>query len=129
MNSSRSALARLLVVVGLCGCGGPLQDDASIVDASAVALDGSLSDAGSETFDPRPALVLEVGTGDRVFTPVHDGDSVNITLGPQGGYHIWTAVRLHHGEVSRVRATITARLESTGAFMGYLAWVAWFRES
>ncbi len=37
--------------------------------------------------------MVEVGTGESAFQPLEPGASVNIVAGPQGGFHIWMAVR------------------------------------
>jgi len=36
---------------------------------------------------------LEVGTGVDAFTPLHDGDDLPLVAGPQGGHHVWGALR------------------------------------
>ena len=36
---------------------------------------------------------IEVGTGTASFVALNDGDEVAIVKGPQGGYHIWGAIR------------------------------------
>lgn len=33
----------------------------------------------------------EIGTGEKCFEPVADGDEVPLMSGPQGGYHVWLA--------------------------------------
>jgi hypothetical protein len=44
-------------------------------------------------YPPSGKLALEVGTGDGTFTPLADGMQVDVNYGPQGGEHIWLAVR------------------------------------
>jgi hypothetical protein len=39
---------------------------------------------------------VEVGTGERAFVPITPGQDVEMTFGPQGGWHFWTAVRANH---------------------------------
>jgi hypothetical protein len=57
----------VLVLVLLCGCGGPdLESD--------------------------PAI--ELGTGEVEFVPLADGDPVPLTFGLQGGQHVWGALRV-----------------------------------
>lgn len=34
---------------------------------------------------------IKIGTGEESFTPLADGDAVDVTYGSQGGYHIWGA--------------------------------------
>jgi hypothetical protein len=43
----------------------------------------------------QPTLAVEIGTGQESFTPLADDDLVDVVTGPQGGQHIWTAVRVH----------------------------------
>jgi hypothetical protein len=40
-----------------------------------------------------PPPVAEVGTGYESFAALRDGDRVDIYQGPQGGYHVYAAVR------------------------------------
>ncbi len=46
---------------------------------------------GKRSEPPKPWL--ELGTGASEFTPLRDGDAVDIVRGPQGGFHIWGALR------------------------------------
>jgi hypothetical protein len=43
--------------------------------------------------DSGPLARVEVGTGTGSFVALKDGDPVNIVKGPQGGHHIWGALR------------------------------------
>ena len=36
---------------------------------------------------------LRLGTGFADFTPIHDGDALDIDFGEQGGWHVWMAFR------------------------------------
>ena len=47
---------------------------------------GQLEDGGL-------APLLEVGTGTTGFVPLVDGQDLDIIAGPQGGFHLWTALR------------------------------------
>ena len=64
-------VATVAVGIGLAGCGGgaPVDDDGCLGGAT-----------------------VEVGTGQEAYEPVEDGDAVTIQHGPQGGWHIWTAI-------------------------------------
>jgi hypothetical protein len=42
---------------------------------------------------PGPASV-KVGTGELSFSPLTDGDDVEVVLGPQGGYHIYGSMQV-----------------------------------
>ncbi len=37
---------------------------------------------------------LQIGTGLQTYTALDEGDEVRIIAGPQGGYHVWFAIRL-----------------------------------
>lgn len=75
-RASGSALIALVCLVG--GCGGPGGADAS-VDAPCDL------DAGAAPF-------IELGTG-ATFTPIADGDALELFHGPQGGFHLETTAR------------------------------------
>jgi hypothetical protein len=59
-----------------------------------------------------PTVLL--GTGQQDFLPVTDGETVNLEKGPQGGHHIWTAVRMHNLKQSGSTTTVTAVQPGTG---------------
>ncbi len=44
--------------------------------------------------DTPDTLSVEVGTGVAAFEPLVDGGEVELVFGPQGGFHVWTGVRL-----------------------------------
>ncbi len=57
--------------------------------------DGTGTDADDTAADPGPLEpALEVGTGDRVFEPLEDGDDIFIVQGPQGGFHFDGSIRV-----------------------------------
>ncbi|MBS2012501.1 MAG: hypothetical protein JST00_06430 [Deltaproteobacteria bacterium] len=62
-------------------------------------------------------LSVEVGTGTKDFVALADGDPVDLTYGPQGGFHIWTAVRVKNANVSGVQINLRARLDD-GSLVG-----------
>lgn len=43
---------------------------------------------------PAPPVVVELGTGDTSFEALPADGEVSLVFGPQGGYHVWTAVRV-----------------------------------
>lgn len=53
--------------------------------AAACSESVDLPDAGPPT--------LELGTGDRTFEPLEDGDTLYIVQGPQAGYHFFGSMR------------------------------------
>ncbi len=60
-----------------------------------------------------PATVL-LGTGQQDFLPVTDGETVKLEKGPQGGHHVWTAVRMKNLKQSGATTTVTAVQPGTG---------------
>lgn len=42
--------------------------------------------------EPKDMPAFDVGTGEKCFTVVADGDTLPLMTGPQGGYHMWLAV-------------------------------------
>jgi hypothetical protein len=97
LRSFRPAL--LVAALSLLGCGiGPRG--------------GEPNDGGSEqppTDAGNTVPDLEVGTGISAFEPLTDGQSVSIIFGPQGGYHVWAALRLKKSFAPE-RAEVHARL-------------------
>jgi hypothetical protein len=69
-----------LLSVALAGCGAVRGSD----DGGKLLPDGGMGE-------------IEVGTGENSFIALTDGDPVTIIHGPQGGYHIWGAIRAKPG--------------------------------
>jgi hypothetical protein len=80
---ARTAVAMLVVGAAL-GCGG---DTEIVTPAAAPASNNS---AGSTPEPPTARVVL--GTGDSAFTPLADGDSLELIAGIQGAFHVWVAL-------------------------------------
>jgi len=38
-------------------------------------------------------VTLELGTGERAFETLDEGETLELVYGPQGGYHVWVSVR------------------------------------
>ena len=74
--------------------------------------------------DSAATLVVDVGGGDNNFVPLENGSSVDVVSGPQGGFHIWTSVRVHDPSVSLVQINLSLRFEDTGAPAGRASRVA-----
>lgn len=55
-----------------------------------------------------PEVIL--GTGQTDFTPLADGQTLTLEQGPQGGHHIWMAVRMRNLRQSGSPTTLTAKL-------------------
>lgn len=75
----RFALVSILGLLGLAGCPGP----------------GNNPDAGPMGDAAREGPYVELGAGRSGFEPVHDGDALELVAGPQGGWHVFLAVRAH----------------------------------
>lgn len=58
-----------------------------------------------------PTLTVEVGTGAITFVPLAENDPVDLTYGPQGGFHIWTAVRIKNTTAPSVQVNLRAVLD------------------
>jgi hypothetical protein len=58
-----------------------------------------------------PTLLVDVGTGTSEFVELADGDPVVLVSGGQGGYHVWTGVRVHDARITDARINLSARLE------------------
>jgi hypothetical protein len=54
------------------------------------------------------APVLQIGTGQSDYLPLNDGDTVQVEQGPQGGHHIWIAVRQRNLKQTGSTTTITS---------------------
>jgi hypothetical protein len=52
--------------------------------------------------------VVQVGTGQTDYLPLTDGQTVQAEQGPQGGHHIWIAVRQQNIQQSGSTTTITS---------------------
>jgi hypothetical protein len=58
--------------------------------------------------------VVQVGTGQSDYLPLANGDTVVAEQGPQGGHHVWVAVRQENLKQSGSRTTISAVQPTTG---------------
>jgi hypothetical protein len=104
----------LVAALSLLGCGTGLRGGEPNDGGS----EPPQSDAGNTATVPD----LEVGTGTSAFEPLTDGQSVSIIFGPQGGYHVWAALRLKKSFAPE-RVEVHARLLQGSAELsdnGYL---------
>ncbi len=53
------------------------------------------------------APVVEMGTGSTDFVAVHDGETLVPEKGPQGGHHLWVAVRMKNLRQTGTTVTLT----------------------
>ncbi|HEY1960188.1 MAG TPA: hypothetical protein VGH28_31480 [Polyangiaceae bacterium] len=67
------------------------------------------------------APTIVVGTGQSDYFPLTDGQTVQAQTGPQGGHHIWVALRMQNLKQSGSTTTVTATEPDTGATVAPLA--------
>jgi hypothetical protein len=53
-----------------------------------------------------------------LYEPLLDGAPVDVVLGPQGGFHIWTSVRVHDPVLDVARIDLSARFAEDGRPVG-----------
>jgi hypothetical protein len=59
-----------------------------------------------------PKVILGMGQND--YLPMRDGQTLQAQAGPQGGHHIWLAVRMQNLKQSSSTTTVTATQPGTG---------------
>ena len=100
----------------------PLRPHAWLIVAVTTLGCGSSRDRTQAELEPVPdtpaSLAVEVGTGVDEFAALANGEPVDLTYGPQGGFHIWTAVRMLDATVLQVQINISTRFEASGAPAG-----------
>lgn len=70
---------------------------------------------------PAPAAPtrVELGTGGgTTFVPILEGGDAELVLGPQGGWHIWTSVRIWSTNPEGTLVTYQVQNTATGAQLG-----------
>jgi hypothetical protein len=60
------------------------------------------------------AAVVQVGSGQSDYLPVADDDVLQVEAGPQGGYHVWLALRMQGLHQSSSVTTVTGRFPDLG---------------
>jgi hypothetical protein len=95
---------------------------AAVFTAGLLACGAGVPDPGPPGGEPEPdggqtAAVadLELGTGINGFEALAEDQTVDIIFGPQGGYHIWAALRARRARVAPDRVEVHARLFKDGA--------------
>ncbi|MGH7296456.1 MAG: hypothetical protein ACRELB_16080, partial [Polyangiaceae bacterium] len=97
--------------------------------------------SGLETYEPnwandapdicKPANAgppaVQVGTGQTDYLPLTDGETVQAEQGPQGGHHIWIAVRQQNLKQAGSTTTITSVQPTTGLEGPKMAFVFTFQ--
>ncbi|HEY6463490.1 MAG TPA: hypothetical protein VIY73_25155 [Polyangiaceae bacterium] len=72
--------------------------------------------------------VVQVGTGQTDFLPLTDGQTVQAEQGPQGGHHIWIAVRQQNIKQAGSTTTITSVQPGTNLAGPKMAFVFTFQQ-
>jgi hypothetical protein len=68
---------------------------------------------------PPPPITCEIGTGATQFEPLTPGEPVDVILGPQGGHHLWTAIRVTGDpNLDRIQVVMDGTVDDTGEMMG-----------
>lgn len=103
-----------VVVLSLAAACGP-----AIIDGD----DGGRPSTGGNggATDSSNLPLVELGTGADGFHPVADGDQLPLVMGPQGGYHIWAAVRVR-APINPKNLTMNFRLILDGAEVSNNTW-------
>jgi hypothetical protein len=63
---------------------------------------------------PDQAPIVDVGEGQADYLPVNDGDVLQVEAGPQGGYHVWLALRMKGLHQSSSITTVTGQIPDLG---------------
>jgi hypothetical protein len=58
-----------------------------------------------------------VGSGQTDYLPITDGETLTPELGPQGGHHVWIAVRMHNLQQAGSITTLSAVQPGTNAMV------------
>jgi hypothetical protein len=107
--------------------GGACQDDTVPPASLEVYTPGwatSAPDACGPAGSGLPAV--QVGTGQSAYLPLTDGQTVRMEEGPQGGHHIWIAVRQQNLRQAGSTTTITSVQPTTGLAGPHAAYVFTF---
>jgi len=112
-RSSALVLAAALALSMSTACRDKTSDSASSGDEGGGSSgtgsgNGSGSGTGGEEGCFATDPIIEIGTGDREFETLADGDDVMMVHGPQGGWHMLGSVRITHmSEIVSVHFLIT----------------------
>ncbi len=107
MTLASKVLGSALVAIGAVGtvhCGSSVEEmgagggggasssnTATTSGAGGEAPDGG-GDGGPACADPASPEVFELGTGEKCFERIAPGQVLPMMAGPQGGFHLWTAI-------------------------------------
>lgn len=88
-------------------CADAFQDPSTLGDYYA----GWAGSGGSDRCEPGGTPEVLVGEGQAAYLPLADGAVAQIEAGPQGGYHIWLAVRLKNLKQSGTVTEVSGRID------------------
>lgn len=91
-----------------------------VIAACGTAEDGNVIDDFAPTEGDAAPLEVELGSGVESFQRVDDGEPLAIVGGPQGGTHVWGAVRVNGVSDERVRIAFELRMTDMGELDGEL---------
>jgi hypothetical protein len=120
VNRRRTSAVAFSLLFGVVACetaDSPVADDEDAAPATDARPRREIprDDAGAEPADgtegPWPSL--ELGTGFNQFAPLTCGDALDIIQGPQGGFHLWAALRTH-GLSSQTTWSLVCTFEREG---------------
>ena len=81
---------------------------------------GWIDDAADACRKPDDDQKLEIGKGRYAFAPLEEGETVTLEAGPQGGYHVWLALRVDGfrqlGSLVEVKGTLNTLEHEVPAF-------------
>lgn len=73
---------------------------------------GAVGDVCKPVNHGAPTVV--VGQGESAYLPMMDGDVAQVEAGPQGGHHVWVAIRQKNLKQSGTVTTLTAKIPDLG---------------
>lgn len=91
-------------------CADPYRDPAKLSDY----YKGWSGSAGGDRCEPGGPAEVIVGEGQAAYLPLDDGAVAQVEAGPQGGYHIWIAVRVKNLKQSGTVTEVFGRIPELG---------------
>jgi hypothetical protein len=79
---------------------------------------GPTSDELAPVPNTPPSFAVDIGTGYIELEELAEGQEVDLSYGRQGGFHIWTAVRVHDVTVGEAQINLLSRYEEDGTSAG-----------
>ncbi len=74
------------------GSGGASSSTTGATTSSGTGGSGGSGGGGGGCVDPSDPGPFDLGTGELCFESLTAGQEINVIAGPQGGYHLWTAI-------------------------------------